>query len=119
MWKEICISNLIGLACRGKEISHFCFVLLCIRGQIPEVQAPQGAYIWRGDLTEVFLCYDFGGLIFAILRYLYRYGHFLSLAASSSLFEEFMSALTSFPDTRHIFDVIARYEKVRAVKLMT
>ena len=59
------------------------------------------------------------GLIFAILQYLYRYGHFLSLAASSSLFEEFMSALTSFPDTRHIFDVIARYEKVRAVKLMT
>ena len=54
MWKEICISNLIGLACRGKEISHFCFVLLCIRGQIPEVQAPQGAYIWRGNLTEVF-----------------------------------------------------------------
>ncbi|CAH3035204.1 unnamed protein product [Porites lobata] len=33
------------------------------------------------------------------------------IAASSSLFEEFMSALTSFPDTRHIFDVIARYEK--------
>ena len=24
-----------------------------------------------------------------------------------------MSAMTSFPDTRHIFDVIARYEKVR------
>jgi len=30
------------------------------------------------------------------------------------LFEEFMSAFTSFPDTRHIFDVLARYEKVRA-----
>ena len=26
--------------------------------------SPQGAYIWRGDLTEVFLCYRFGGLIF-------------------------------------------------------
>ena len=25
---------------------------------------PQGAYIRRGDLTEGFLCYDFGGLIF-------------------------------------------------------
>jgi len=23
-----------------------------------------GAYIWRGDLTEGFLCYRFGGLIF-------------------------------------------------------
>ena len=24
-------------------------------------QAPQGVYIWRGDLTEVFLHYKFGG----------------------------------------------------------
>ena len=42
----------IGLACSGKEIYHFCFVLLCMRGQIR-----------RGDLTEGFLRYDFGGLI--------------------------------------------------------
>ena len=28
-----------------------------------QVQAPLGAYIRRGDLTEGFLCYDFGGLI--------------------------------------------------------
>ena len=24
----------------------------------------RGAYIWRGDLTDGFLCYRFGGLIF-------------------------------------------------------
>ena len=29
-----------------------------------QVQAPTGAYIWRGDLTEGFLRYEFGGLIF-------------------------------------------------------
>ena len=29
-----------------------------------QVQAPRGAYIRRGDLTEGFLHYDFGGLIF-------------------------------------------------------
>ena len=29
-----------------------------------QVQAPQGANTWRGDLTEGFLRYDFGGLIF-------------------------------------------------------
>ena len=29
-----------------------------------------GAYIWRGDLTEGFLLYQFGGLIFEVLRYL-------------------------------------------------
>ena len=33
------------------------------------MQAPRGAYIWRGDLTEGFLRYEFGGLIFGILRY--------------------------------------------------
>ena len=25
---------------------------------------PPGACIWRGDLSESFLCYEFGGLIF-------------------------------------------------------
>ena len=45
----------IGLACCGKEIYHFCFVLLCIRGQIPSTNSPGGAYIRRGDLTEGFL----------------------------------------------------------------
>ena len=29
-----------------------------------QVQAPWGAYIWRGNLTEGFLHYEFGGLIF-------------------------------------------------------
>ena len=29
-----------------------------------QVQAPGGAYIWRGNLTEVFLRYEFGRLIF-------------------------------------------------------
>ena len=30
------------------------------------VQAPWGAYIWRGNLTEGFLRYEFGGLIFGV-----------------------------------------------------
>ena len=39
-----------------------------------QVQAPGGAYLWRDDLTEGFLRYEFGGLyleglIFRILRY--------------------------------------------------
>ena len=29
-----------------------------------QVQPPGGAYIWRGDLTEGFLLYEFGGLVF-------------------------------------------------------
>ena len=50
--REICVIKSIGLACSGKEIYHLCFVLLCIRGQIPST-SPRGggAYIRRGDLT--------------------------------------------------------------------
>ena len=41
-----------------------------------QTTSPQGAYIWRGDLTEGFLRYRFGGLyleglIFGILQLLY------------------------------------------------
>ena len=61
--REICLLKLAGLACSGKEIYHFCFVLLCIGGQIPST-SPAGAYIRRGDLTEGFLRYNFVGLIF-------------------------------------------------------
>ena len=33
--REICVLKSIGLACSGKEMYNFCFVLLCIRGQFP------------------------------------------------------------------------------------
>ena len=61
--REICVIKSVGLACSGKEIDHLCFVLLCIRAKIPST-SPPGAYIRRDDLTEGFLRYDFGGLIF-------------------------------------------------------
>ena len=71
MRREIWVSKSIGLAFSGKEIYNFCFVLLCIRGQIPNT-SQLGAYIRRGDLTEAFcvtilgdLCLE--GLIFGIL----------------------------------------------------
>ena len=40
-----------------------------------QVQAPRGAYIWRGDLTEGFLRYEFGGAY--IWRGLYMEGVYL------------------------------------------
>ena len=69
--REICVSKLIGLACSGKEIYHFCFVLLCIRGQIPSTSPPGGLYsegrfngrffvlrfwgaFWRGIFSEFY-----------------------------------------------------------------
>ena len=43
----------IGLACCGKEIYHFCFVLLCIRGQIPST-SPQGGLYLEGRIGGFF-----------------------------------------------------------------
>ena len=60
---KFCVSKSIGLACSGKEIYHFCFVLLCIRGQIPSTSPPGGLYS-EGRFNTEFLHYDFGGLIF-------------------------------------------------------
>ena len=70
-------------ACDGslakKKIIHFCFVLFCIweRFPISNFRFPISnfpAYIRRGDFTEDFLRYEYGGLyleglIFGILRY--------------------------------------------------
>ena len=64
---EICVSKSIWLALylEGNLPFFFfffftVFALLCFWGQFPST-SPQGAYIWRGDLTEVFLRYRFGG----------------------------------------------------------
>ena len=62
--REICIIKSVGLACSGKAIYHFCFVLLCTRGQILSTSPPGDLYSDR-RFNRGFLCYDFGGLIFA------------------------------------------------------
>ena len=47
----------------GRKFTNFALFYFVFEGKF-QVQAPQGAYIRRGDLTEGFLRYDFGGLIF-------------------------------------------------------
>ena len=48
----------------GRKFTIFAlFNLVSFEGKF-QVQSPPGAYIRRGDLTEGFLRYDFGGLIF-------------------------------------------------------
>ena len=61
--REVCVSKAIGLAYGWKEIYRLCFVLPCISGHFPSTSS-RVAYIRRGDFTEGFLCYEFGGLIF-------------------------------------------------------
>ena len=46
----------------GTKFTIFALFYFVFEGKF-QVQAPRGAYIRRGDLTEGFLRYDFGGLI--------------------------------------------------------
>ena len=47
----------------GCKFTTFALFYFLFEGNFP-ILSPQGAYIWRGDLTEGFLRYRFGGLIF-------------------------------------------------------
>ena len=47
----------------GRKFTIFALFYFVFEGKF-QVQAPQGAYIRRGDLTVGFLRYEFGGLIF-------------------------------------------------------
>ena len=47
----------------GSKFTVFALFYFVFEGNFPST-SPRGAYIWRGDLTEGFLCYEFGELIF-------------------------------------------------------
>ena len=47
----------------GSKFTVFALFYFVFEGNF-QVQAPRGAFIWRGDLTEGFLRYRSGGLIF-------------------------------------------------------
>ena len=61
--REICVLKSIGLAFSGKKIYHFCFVLLCIQGQILST-SPSGGLYSEGRFNREFLRYDFGRYLF-------------------------------------------------------
>ena len=47
----------------GRKFTVFALLYFVFEGNFPST-SPRGAYIWRGNLTEGFLRYRFGGLIF-------------------------------------------------------
>ena len=47
----------------GSKFTVFALFYFVLEGNFPST-SPRGAYIWRGDLTEGFLRYRFGGFIF-------------------------------------------------------
>ena len=46
----------------GSKFTVFALFYFVFEGNFPST-SPRGTYIWRGDLTEGFLRYRFGGLI--------------------------------------------------------
>ena len=46
----------------GRKFTIFSLFYIVFEGNFP-TRSPWGSYIWRGDLTEGFLRYRFGGLI--------------------------------------------------------
>ena len=47
----------------GSKFTVCALFYFVFEGNFPST-SPRGAYFWRGDLTEGFLCYRLGGLIF-------------------------------------------------------
>ena len=47
----------------GSKFTGFALLYFVFESNFPST-SPQGAYIWRGDLTKGFLRYQFGGVIF-------------------------------------------------------
>ena len=47
----------------GSKFTVFALFYFVFEDNFPST-SPRGAYIWRGDLTEGFLRYPFGGLVF-------------------------------------------------------
>ena len=67
----ICVSKSIGLACSGKVIYHFFFVVFCIRRQIPST-SPLGGFYSEGRFNGGFFALRFRGAF--IWRGLYMEG---------------------------------------------
>ena len=60
---KFAFQNRLGELVVGRKFTIFALSYFVFEGKF-QVHAPREAYIQRGDLTEGFLRYDFGGLLF-------------------------------------------------------
>ena len=93
--REICVSKSIRLTLSiiRSKFTIFALFYFVFEDNFRST-SPQGAYTWRGDLTEGFLRYEFGGLVFGG-SYTWR-----------GLFSGFYSILMRFPRMKHGIKII-------------
>ena len=58
---KFAFENRLGWLIGGSKFTVFALFYFVFEGNFPST-SPRGAYIWRGNLTEGFLRYEFGGL---------------------------------------------------------
>ena len=79
----------------GRKFTIFALFYFVFEGKF-QVQAPRGAYIRRGDLTEGYLHYDFVGLIFGG-AYTWR-GLYMEGLIHGGAYMEVLKEISAFPD---------------------
>ena len=60
---KLAFQNRLGQPYSWTKFTFFTLFYFVFEGKFPGT-SPRGTYIWRDDLTEDFLCYRLGGLIF-------------------------------------------------------
>ena len=69
----------------GSKFTILALFYFVFEGNFPRT-SPQGAYMWRGNLTEGFLHYRFGGLIF-------EFSEFYSIPPKSQMLQKGLTLL--------------------------
>ena len=85
----------------GRKFTVFALFYFVFEGNFPST-SPRGAYIWRGDLTEGFLRYEFGGLIFGG-AYFRNFTVFLERASKNSVLHRYKISTCRIKQMVHIF----------------
>ena len=78
-----CVSKSIGLALQIEGNLPFLLCFTWFRAISKYKPPPGGAFIWRGDLTEGFLRYEFGWLLFGG-AYIYGGAYFWNFTVATS-----------------------------------
>ena len=97
--REICVIKSAGLACSGNEIYHFCFVLLCTRGN--STYKPPGGLYSEGQFNGGFFALRFWRAYKVFFFFFFKSSSFVYLINNSNnnnnihIYSAFLSVIQS------------------------